>query len=114
MKNPTEKIYPPYRRARSWYRPGGPRLAQLKSSPKKDGCTMSMLLARSVKVETIDELIAAGLAIKKSEVWAAVGRLRSRELRLRMLDGERSRYARPCGLGRCPRSLGRTQRGLIH
>src|SRR5215470_12298454 len=30
LKNPTEKIYPPYRRARSWYRPGGPRLAQLK------------------------------------------------------------------------------------
>jgi hypothetical protein len=31
LNNPTEKIYPPYMRARSWYRPGGPRLAQLKS-----------------------------------------------------------------------------------
>jgi hypothetical protein len=35
---------------------------------KKDGCTMTMLLARGVKVETIDELVAAGLAIKKSEL----------------------------------------------
>jgi len=26
---PTKKIYPPFTRARSWYRPGGPRLAQL-------------------------------------------------------------------------------------
>jgi hypothetical protein len=25
LNNPTEKIYPPYMRARSWYRPGGPR-----------------------------------------------------------------------------------------
>jgi hypothetical protein len=31
LNNLTEKIYPPYTRARSWYRPGGPRLAQLKS-----------------------------------------------------------------------------------
>ena len=28
---PDKKIYPPYTRARSWYRPGGPRLAQLRS-----------------------------------------------------------------------------------
>jgi hypothetical protein len=31
LNNPTEKIYPPYTRACLWYRPGGPRLAQLKS-----------------------------------------------------------------------------------
>ena len=31
-------------------------------TPKKDGCTMSMLSARGVKVKTLDELIAAGLA----------------------------------------------------
>jgi hypothetical protein len=31
LNNPTEKIYPAYTRARSWHRPGGPRLAQLKS-----------------------------------------------------------------------------------
>ena len=31
-------------------------------TPKKDGCTMSMLSARGVKVKTIDELTAAGLA----------------------------------------------------
>ena len=37
-------------------------------TPKKDGCTMTMLLARGVKIETIDELLAAGLAIKKSEL----------------------------------------------
>ena len=30
LNNPTKKIYPPYTRARSWNRPGGPRLAQLK------------------------------------------------------------------------------------
>ena len=33
-------------------------------TPKKDGCTVSMLLARKVKLETIDELLAAGLATK--------------------------------------------------
>jgi hypothetical protein len=49
-----------------------------------------MLSARGVKVETIDELVAAGLAIKKSE---RVGRGRPVEItrmRSRMLDGESS------------------------
>ena len=36
-------------------------------SPKKGGCTMTMLLARRVKLETIDELLAAGLATKNGE-----------------------------------------------
>jgi hypothetical protein len=36
-------------------------------TPKKDGCSMTMLLARRVKVETIGELIAAGLAITSIE-----------------------------------------------
>src|SRR5262249_27010699 len=35
---------------------------------KKDGCTLTMLLARGVKIETIDELVEAELAIKKSEL----------------------------------------------
>ena len=39
-------------------------------SPKKGGCTMTMLLARRVTLETIDELLAAGLATKKSEFVA--------------------------------------------
>jgi hypothetical protein len=43
----------------------------------RDGCTMTMLLARGVKIETIDELLAAGLAIKKSEL---VGRGRPVEI----------------------------------
>ena len=46
-------------------------------TPKKDGCTMTMLLARGVKIETIDELLAAGLAIKRSEL---VGRGRPIEI----------------------------------
>ena len=37
-------------------------------TPKKDGCTLTMLLARGVKIETIEELVDAGLAIKKSEL----------------------------------------------
>ena len=67
-------------------------------TPKKDGCTITMLLARGVKVETIDELLAAGLAIKKREV---VGRGRPIEItriaRLPTLDGERSNEARRFG-----------------
>jgi len=60
-------------------------------TPKKDGCTMSMLLARRVKVETIDELIAAGLAIKKSEV---VGRGRPIEVtRIAITDAGRRALA---------------------
>src|SRR5215831_3274391 len=59
--------------------------------PKKGGCTMSMLLARRVKVETIDELIAAGLAIKKSEV---VGRGRPIEVtRIAITDAGRRALA---------------------
>jgi hypothetical protein len=46
-------------------------------TPKKDGCTMTMLLARGVKVETIDELVNAGFATKKSEL---VGRGRPIEI----------------------------------
>jgi hypothetical protein len=30
-------------------------------TPKKDGCTPDMLLVRGVKIETIDELVEAGL-----------------------------------------------------
>ena len=33
----------------------------------KDGCTVTMLSARGVKVETIAELLMTGLAMKKSE-----------------------------------------------
>jgi hypothetical protein len=36
-------------------------------TPKKDGCTITMLSARGVKLEIIDELIAAGLATASSE-----------------------------------------------
>ena len=56
-------------------------------TPKKDGCTMTMLLARGVKIETIDELLAAGLAIKKSEL---VGRGRPVEItRIAITDAGR-------------------------
>ena len=58
-------------------------------TPKKDGCTMTMLLARGVKVETIDELLVAGLAIKRSEL---VGRGRPIEItRITIIDaGQRA------------------------
>ena len=46
-------------------------------APKKDGCTMTMLSARGVKLETLDALIEPGFALKKSEV---VGRGRSIEI----------------------------------
>jgi hypothetical protein len=60
-------------------------------TPKKDGCTVSMLLARRVKVETIDELVAAGLAIKKSEV---VGRGRpTKIMRIAITDAGRRAIA---------------------
>ena len=56
-------------------------------TPKKDGCTMTMLLARGVKAEIIDELLAAGLAIKKSEL---VGRGRPIEItRIAITDAGR-------------------------
>jgi hypothetical protein len=61
-------------------------------SPKKGGCTMTMLLARRVKLETIDELLAAGLAIKKSEL---VGRGRPTEItRIAITDAGRRALAR--------------------
>ena len=48
---------------------------------------MTMLLARGVKVETIDELLAAGLAIKRSEL---VGRGRPIEItRIAITDAGR-------------------------
>ena len=48
---------------------------------------MTMLLARGVEVETIDELLAAGLAIKKSEF---VGRGRPVEItRIAITDAGR-------------------------
>ena len=48
---------------------------------------MTMLLARGVKAETIDELLAAGLAIKKSE---RVGRGRPIEItRIAITDAGR-------------------------
>ena len=60
-------------------------------SPKKGGCTMTMLLARGVEVETIDELLAAGLAIKKSEL---VGRGRPIEItRIAITDDGRRALA---------------------
>ena len=60
-------------------------------SPKKGGCTMTMLLARGLEVETIDELLAAGLAIKKSEV---VGRGRPIEVtRIAITDAGRRALA---------------------
>ena len=61
-------------------------------TPKKDGCTMTMLLARGVKIETIDELLAAGLAIKKSEL---VGRGRPVEVtRIAITDAGRQALER--------------------
>ena len=65
-------------------------------TPKKDGCTMTMLLARGVKVETIDELLAAGLAIKKREV---VGRGRPIEItRIAITDAGRRALERGSAL----------------
>ena len=56
-------------------------------TPKKSGCTMTMLSARGVKVETIDELVGAGLATKKSEL---VGRGRPVEItRIAITDAGR-------------------------
>src|SRR5207237_2400655 len=55
--------------------------------PQKDGCTTTMLSARGVKIETIDELLAAGLALKKSEL---VGRGRPIEItRIAITDAGR-------------------------
>jgi hypothetical protein len=34
---------------------------------KKEGSTLTMLSARGVKIDTIDELIAAGLAVTRME-----------------------------------------------
>jgi hypothetical protein len=65
-------------------------------TPKKDGCTITMLLARGVKVETIDELLAAGLAIKKSEL---VGRGRPIEItRIAITDAGRRALERDAAL----------------
>jgi pyrimidine operon attenuation protein/uracil phosphoribosyltransferase len=65
-------------------------------TPKKDGCTMTMLLARGVEVETIDELLAAGLAIKKSEL---VGRGRPIEItRIAITDDGRRALAQRADL----------------
>jgi hypothetical protein len=66
-------------------------------TPKKDGCTMTMLLARGVEVETIDELLAAGLAIKKSEL---VGRGRPIEItRIAITHDGRRALAQPRDVG---------------
>jgi hypothetical protein len=66
-------------------RPGGMRWVF--SPRRRDGCTMTMLLARGVKVETIDELLAAGLATKNSEL---VGRGRPIEItRIAITDAGR-------------------------
>ena len=57
---------------------------------------MTMLLARGVKIETIDELLAAGLAIKKREV---VGRGRSIEItRIAITDAGRQALERGTAL----------------
>jgi hypothetical protein len=65
-------------------------------TPKKDGCTMTMLLARGVKAETIDELLAAGLAIEKSE---RVGRGRPIEItRIAITDAGRRALERGTAL----------------
>lgn len=53
------------------------------------------------------------LRLKRANLWASADRSRSRELRSRTLDGERSNAARFCGLGHCARSC-RTRRGSIH
>ena len=58
---------------------------------------MTMLLARGVKIETIDELLAAGLAIKKSEL---VGR------------GRPGRDHANCDHG-CWTASARTRHGLV-
>jgi hypothetical protein len=65
-------------------------------TPKRDGCSMAMLSARGVKVETIDELIAAGLAVKKGEF---VGRGRPIEItRIAITDAGRRALERGKGL----------------
>ena len=68
-------------------------------APKRDGCTVTMLSARGVKLETIDELIEAGFAIKKSEV---VGRGRPIEItRIAITDAGRRAIERPTALWAC-------------
>ena len=65
-------------------------------TPKKSGCTMTMLSARGVKVETIDELVGAGLATKKSEL---VGRGRPVEItRIAITDAGRHALERGTAL----------------
>ena len=65
-------------------------------SPKNGGCTITMLLARRVTRETIDELLAAGLAMKKSEV---VGRGRPIEItRIAITDAGRRALERGSAL----------------
>jgi hypothetical protein len=60
---------------------------------------MSMLSARGVKVETIDELVAAGLAIKRSEL---VGRGRPIEItRIAITDAGRQALERGTTLWTC-------------
>ena len=75
-------------------RPGGMRWVF--SPRRRDGCTMTMLLARGVKVETIDELLAAGLATKNSEL---VGRGRPIEItRIAITDAGRRTLERGAAL----------------
>ena len=67
--------------------------------PKKDGCTMTMLSARGVELETIDELLKAGFAIKKSEL---VGRGRPIEItRIAITDAGRRALERATALWAC-------------
>src|SRR5215470_18455315 len=61
-------------------------------SPKKGGCTMTMLLARRVKLETIDELLAAGLATKNSE-FVGRGRRPTKIMRIAITDAGRRALA---------------------
>jgi hypothetical protein len=64
---------------------------------------VTMLSARGVKLETIDELIEAGFAIKKSEV---VGRGRSIEItRIAITDAGRRAIERPTALWACDAAI---------
>ena len=72
---------------------------------------MTMLSARGVKVETIDELLAAGLAIKKSEF---VGRGKQPIEVTRIAITDAGRLALERGTALWAWSSCQTQRALIH
>ena len=68
-------------------------------APKRDGCTVTMLSARRVKLEMVDKLIEVGFAMRKGEV---VGRGRGIEItRIAITDAGRRALERPTALWAC-------------